>query len=75
MESDNPQLKAAVFGPTGLTGTGVTRAWLDDPWVTEVGAVCRRPLPYSAPGLRPVECRDFLDLAPLRESLEGIDAV
>lgn len=75
MARETGQLKAAVFGPTGLVGAGVTRAWLDDPRVAEVRAVSRRPLPYSAPGLRPVECPDFLDLAPLRESLEGIDAV
>lgn len=75
MARETGQLTVAVFGPTGLVGTGVTRAWLDDPRVAEVRAVSRRPLPYSAPGLRPVECRDFLDLAPLRESFEGIDAV
>ncbi|MCY3930073.1 MAG: hypothetical protein OXG81_17575 [Acidobacteria bacterium] len=75
MQGDNPKLKAAVFGPTGLVGMGVTRAWLDDPRVSDVRAVSRRPLPYSAPGLRTVECGNFLDLAPLRESLEGVDAV
>ncbi len=75
MARETGQLKAAVFGPTGLVGMGVTHAWLDDPRVAEVRAVSRRPLPYSAPGLRPVECRDFLDLVPLRESLKGVDAV
>ncbi|MDE2988740.1 MAG: hypothetical protein OXT70_11930 [Chloroflexota bacterium] len=75
MARETGQLKAAVFGPTGLIGTGVAHAWLDDPRVAEVRAVSRRPLPYSAPGLRPVECRDFLDLSTLHESLEGVDAV
>ena len=71
----DPHLKAAVFGPTGLIGAGVARAWLDDNRVAELRAVTRRPLPFSSPRLRSVDCNDFLDLEPIREDLKDLDAV
>ena len=75
MEAPEQELRVAIFGPTGLAGTGVVRAWLDDPRVAEVRAVTRRPLPYSAPRLQEVSCQDFLHLDPIRETFAGLDAV
>ena len=68
-------LRVAIFGPTGLVGTGVVHAWLADPRVAEVRAVTRRPLQISDPGLKEVRCDDFLDLEPIATALSGLDAV
>ncbi len=68
-------LRVAIFGPTGVAGTGVRQAWLEDPRVVEVRAVTRRTLPLSSPGLTEVRCEDFLDLSAIASSLEGLDAV
>jgi len=73
--ADAQRLRVAIFGATGLAGTGIVRAWLGDPRVAEVLAVTRRPLPVGAPGLREVHCEDFLDLEPISEALTGVDAV
>jgi uncharacterized protein YbjT (DUF2867 family) len=69
------QARVAIFGPTGLAGTGVLQVWLGDPRVSEVRAVTRRSLPASHPRLEEVRCRDFLNLDPIAESLAGLDAV
>ncbi len=68
-------LRVAVFGPTGLAGAGVVRAWLNDPRVKRVRAVTRSPLATSSPILEEVLCRDFLDLDPIADHLQGLDAV
>ncbi|MEN8158711.1 MAG: epimerase [Myxococcota bacterium] len=68
-------LRVAVFGATGLAGTGVVRACLDDPRVAEVRAVTRRPLAISEPRLAEVHCDDFLDLTPHDDTLRDLDAV
>ncbi len=69
------ELRVAVFGPTGVAGIGVVRAWLDDPRVAEVRAVTRRSLPFSEERLREVRCDDFLGLRPIAHALGGLDAV
>ncbi len=68
-------LRVAVFGATGLAGTGVVRACLEDPRIAEVRSVTRRPLRFSEPGLKEVRCHDFLDLDPVAPDLEGLDAL
>ena len=73
--SGERELSVAVFGPTGLAGTGVVQAWLADPRVREVRAVTRRPLAASDPRLQEVRCQDFLALEPIAASLAGLDAV
>jgi len=70
-----PGLRVAIFGPTGLAGTGVLHAWLRDPRVSAVRAVTRRPLSARDSKLEEVHCEDFLDLAPVAASLAGLDAV
>lgn len=69
------ELRVAVFGATGLAGTGVVQAWLGDPRVREMRAVTRRPLAASDPRLQELRCDDFLELEPIAASLAGLDAV
>ncbi|MFE6068785.1 NAD(P)H-binding protein [Streptomyces sp. NPDC056525] len=63
-----------LFGASGMVGQGVLRACLEDPEVTEVLAVARRPLGRTAPQLREVLHSDFTDLAPIADDLAGADA-
>ncbi|WNO69271.1 NAD(P)H-binding protein [Streptomyces sp. AM2-3-1] len=67
-------MKVILFGASGMVGQGVLRACLEDPGVTEVIAVARRPLDRSAPGLREVIHQDFTDLGPIAADLAGADA-
>ncbi|MFE5941983.1 NAD(P)H-binding protein [Streptomyces sp. NPDC056480] len=63
-----------LFGASGMVGQGVLRACLEDPEVTEVLAVARRPLGRTAAKLREVLHADFTDLTPIADDLGGADA-
>jgi uncharacterized protein YbjT (DUF2867 family) len=63
----------AVFGSTGTAGSGAIQAGLDDPRVSEVRAVTRRPLGSSHPKLVEVMCHDFADLGAIAAQLRGVD--
>ncbi|SEM19087.1 NAD(P)H-binding protein [Streptacidiphilus jiangxiensis] len=67
-------MKVILFGASGMVGQGVLRACLEDPQVTEIIAVVRRPLGRNEPKLREVVHADFVDLSPLEEDLAGADA-
>ncbi|MFD5815974.1 epimerase [Streptomyces sp. NPDC127038] len=67
-------MKVILFGASGMVGQGVLRACLEDPEVTEVLAVVRRPLGRSAPKLRELLHPDFTDLTPIAGELAGADA-
>ena len=75
MAAREDELRVAIFGATGLAGTGVLRAWLDDARVTEVRAITRRPLATDDPRITEVLCKDFLDLDPVASALAGVEAV
>ena len=63
----SPARRALVVGATGLVGTALVRALLDDPGVAELIVLGRRPLPaeFHSPRLRHVIVEDFLSLAKL----------
>ncbi|MFF4507536.1 NAD(P)H-binding protein [Streptomyces sp. NPDC001401] len=67
-------MKVVLFGASGMVGQGVLRACLEEPEVTEVIAVVRRPLSKNAPKLREVRHADFSDLTPIAAELSGADA-
>ncbi|MFF4484827.1 NAD-dependent epimerase/dehydratase family protein [Streptomyces melanosporofaciens] len=67
-------MKVVLFGASGMVGQGVLRACLEDPGVTEVIAIVRRPLGRVAPKLREVLHTDFEDLAPIAADLADADA-
>ena len=62
-----------IFGATGTAGSGALQASLDEPTVTEVRAITRRPLGVSHPKLREVRCSDFADLSGVAQELKGVD--
>jgi uncharacterized protein YbjT (DUF2867 family) len=62
-----------IFGATGTAGAGALQACLDEPAVSEVRAVTRRPLGVSHPKLREVSCSDFVNLSGIARELKGVD--
>ena len=67
-------MKVILFGASGMVGQGVLRSCLEDPGVTEVVAVVRRPLGRASQKLREVLHADFTDFAPVAADLAGADA-
>lgn len=67
-------LTVAIFGASGVAGSGVLEQSLADPRIAEVRVIVRRPLAVSAPKLRQFETQDFLDFGRIQEAFTGIDA-
>jgi len=67
-------MKVIIFGATGMVGQGVLLECLDDPSITSVLAVGRRPRGRTHPKLREIVHRDFLDYSTIEGALRGYDA-
>ncbi|MGW2563848.1 NAD(P)H-binding protein [Streptomyces sp. NPDC001514] len=67
-------MKVVLFGASGMVGQGALRACLEDPEVTEVVAVVRRPLGRNAQKVREVVHADFTNLDPIAADLAEADA-
>ena len=67
-------MKLLVFGATGLAGSGVLRACLDAPEVSEVRAVVRRSTGVSHPKLRELVHDNYLEYLPIADAFTGVDA-
>ena len=68
-------MKALVLGPTGVVGDAIVREALQDPRITSIAAVTRRPLKHRDPRLSVVEHRDFSDFKPLDRLLAPTDVI
>ncbi len=67
-------MKLLVFGATGLAGSGVLRACLDAPEVSEVRVVVRRSTGVSDPKLREFIHDNYLEYVPIADAFSGVDA-
>ena len=67
-------MKIVIFGATGMVGSGALLEALDDPDVTEVRVIVRRPSGRSHPKLVEVIHSDFLDFGPVEDQLKDLDA-
>jgi uncharacterized protein YbjT (DUF2867 family) len=67
-------VKVVLFGATGMVGGGVLIECLEDPSVSTVLSVGRRPTGRSHPKLRELLLDDLFHLADLRSNLDGCDA-
>lgn len=67
-------MNVVLLGATGLVGHGVLHACLNDPAVTRVIAIVRRPLEITHPKLDVVPHDDFGDLRPVAARLGHVDA-
>ncbi len=67
-------MRLLVLGATGVVGAEVVREALDDPRVSRVVAITRRPLPSSHVRLDTILHDDFRDFSDLRARLADVDA-
>ena len=65
--------RIAIFGATGLAGTGVLRVCLDDPDVASIVAITRKPITPNHEKLRVVHCSDFSNPDPIAGEVGEID--
>lgn len=63
-----------LFGATGLAGSGVLRACLAAPGVSEVRALVRRSTVVSHPKLREIVHTDYLNYEGVKDAFAGVDA-
>lgn len=63
-----------LFGATGLAGSGVLRACLAAPAVSEVRALVRRSTAVSEPKLREIVHADYLNYEAVKDAFAGVDA-
>jgi uncharacterized protein YbjT (DUF2867 family) len=67
-------LNILLFGATGMIGQGVLRECLLDPEVVRVISIVRSRTAQQNAKLVEIEHVDFMNFAPLREQLAGVDA-
>lgn len=67
-------MRVAVFGGSGMVGGGVLRECLEDPRVSGVLSVGRRPSGLDDTKLDELVVEDLFDLSPHRGRFEGLDA-
>lgn len=67
-------MKVIITGASGMVGEGVLLECLNDPRVSNVLVVGRKPCGHSHPKLREVLHSDFMNLAPIAGELAGYDA-
>lgn len=67
-------LKVVLYGATGMIGSGVLKACLDDPAVKSILAVGRGPCGVKHPKLKELLLKDFFDYRPIAGKLKGYNA-
>lgn len=67
-------LRVIITGATGMVGEGILMVCLDNPDISNVLIINRRPLGITHPKLKEIIHEDFHDLSPVAEHLAGYDA-
>lgn len=67
-------MKVIVTGASGMVGEGVMLTCLSHPDIEEVLFVGRRSSGHTHPKLKEVIHKDFYDLSPVKDKLQGYDA-
>jgi len=67
-------LKVIITGATGMVGEGVLLVCLENPAISNVLIINRKPLGITHPKLKEIIHEDFHDLSPVAEQLAGYDA-
>ena len=67
-------MRILLFGATGLAGSGVLRACLESPEVSEVRAVLRRSSGIRNAKLREITHDNYLDYSAIAPEFAGVDA-
>jgi len=72
--NNSSQMKVIITGTTGMIGEGVLLECLNQPVITDVLSVSRRPTNITHPKLKEYIVTDFLSLDENDEQLKGYDA-
>ncbi len=67
-------LKVIITGATGMVGEGVLLECLDNPQVSEVVVINRKPGGRNHAKLKEIIHKDFFNLTPIQDQLKGYDA-
>ncbi|MBC7920279.1 MAG: epimerase [Ferruginibacter sp.] len=67
-------MKAIITGSTGMVGKGVLLECLDNPSVSDVLVINRRPLGLQHPKLKEIIHGNFFDLSAVEPDLKGYNA-
>lgn len=67
-------LKVIITGATGMVGEGVLLVCLENPAISNVLIINRKPLGITHPRLKEIIHEDFHDLSPVADKLAGYDA-
>jgi uncharacterized protein YbjT (DUF2867 family) len=67
-------MKVIVTGASGMVGEGVMLTCLSHPDIEQVLVVGRRPCGHTHPKLKEIIHKDFYDLSPIKDQLQGYDA-
>ncbi|UZR97573.1 NAD-dependent epimerase/dehydratase family protein [Chondrinema litorale] len=67
-------MKVIITGATGMVGEGVLLTCLDNPQITEVLVINRKPCKVTNPKLKEIIHEDFYDVSPIENQLSGYDA-
>lgn len=68
------ELKVIITGATGMVGEGVLQECIGNSLVKKILLINRSPSGYSHPKIEEVLHRDFNDLSPIAEKIQGYDA-
>jgi uncharacterized protein YbjT (DUF2867 family) len=68
------RMRVIITGVTGMVGEGVLLECLENPAVTHVLSVSRKPTDHAHPKLEQLLVADFRDVAASRRSSGGYDA-
>ena len=63
-----------ITGASGMVGEGVLHVALQDPSITRVVVLGRRPCGYTHPKLTEILHPDLMDISPIADQLTGIDS-
>ncbi|MCC8424058.1 NAD-dependent epimerase/dehydratase family protein [Mucilaginibacter sp. UR6-11] len=74
MELETTKVKAIITGATGMVGEGVLHECLQNPQVTEVLVINRKPDGITHPKLTEIIHQDFMDLSGIKDQLAGYNA-
>ena len=67
--------KIILLGSTGMVGGGALLEALDNPEISEVLVINRKPIGKSHPKLKEILHGDFFNIAPIASQLAGYDAI
>lgn len=67
-------MKVVIYGATGMVGQGIVLECIEDPRVTSVVCVGRKPTGHKHPKVTDLVMKDLLDYSGIGSAFQGVDA-